>query len=509
MNKKMNPFHELYVTEIVGADSYIKLFSPYLCNHALLLFQPGNVVLKGTKGNGKSMLLKLLSPDMRIAYDKAGKEFPVPKEFRNFIGAGINLLRSGITDFGQRAMKSEKADQDIIPLYFGDFFNYWIVLDLLESIEKLQVARQSSFANDVGINDDPALLNECMAALSADDCWFGYLDGVDNFKHMKERLSQRIRAYRAFLNFNADTLQNEIIHSKTRIGEPISRTVKRLKECNIIEPNCHVFIKVDQLEELTRMEALLKNSGVSFREMVNKALGMRDPYVSYRIGSRRYAWHDNLTIFGTEAQIEEERDYKIIDIDELLRRKESPRTWIFPDFAEDVFRRRIEYAFQELSESRNLLKQIFGPGLSQKKLAMEYAGNSSGRVISVDTNWPKPWRDFLYALAEDDPFAARLAEAWCRQKDKKKREVMFEIPCEKPFPWDEKPYWKKERTGQALMQIAARCAQKMIWAGEKAIISLSGGNILAFLSLCNYIWAAWIRDTRNIESRIRAKTYRL
>jgi hypothetical protein len=43
-----NPFHDLYVTETARPKEFVQLFSPNLVPHALLLFQPGNLVLKGT-----------------------------------------------------------------------------------------------------------------------------------------------------------------------------------------------------------------------------------------------------------------------------------------------------------------------------------------------------------------------------------------------------------------------------------------------------------------------------
>ena len=91
MKSAVNPFRELYVGESVGSNEFVKLFSPLLVTHSLALFQPGNVVLKGFTGAGKSMLLNLLLPETRLAYEKVGQKFPIPREFNRFIGAGINL----------------------------------------------------------------------------------------------------------------------------------------------------------------------------------------------------------------------------------------------------------------------------------------------------------------------------------------------------------------------------------------------------------------------------------
>ena len=56
----------------------------------------------------------------------------------------------------------------------------------------------------------------------------------------------------------------------------------------------------------------------------------------------------------------------------------------------------------------------------------------------------------------------------------------------------EKIWWKKERIELALVQIAGRCQQRPLWSGFCELIALSGGNILTFLSICQFIW-----DTQN------------
>ena len=79
----INPFFELYVGERLSSRQFVDIFSPFLVAHAELLFLPGNVVVKGVQGSGKSMLLSLLKSEVRIEYEQAGMEFPVPKKLRN------------------------------------------------------------------------------------------------------------------------------------------------------------------------------------------------------------------------------------------------------------------------------------------------------------------------------------------------------------------------------------------------------------------------------------------
>src|SRR3989304_1459770 len=407
MDIRINPFHELYVTETIGPDRFVKLFSPFLVEQTLALFQPGNVILKGVQGSGKSMLLGLLKPEIRIAYAKANEDFPIKGEFSKFIGAGI--------------------------------------------------------------------------ALAADDCWFGYFEGIKDIPSLKQRLFERITSYRAFLNYNKEEIPSDIRQTKTSVGIPISITAQKFREHGIVPKDVNFYIRIDQFEQLGRLEGLSSNLGPLYEQVINKAIGRRDSRGSYRIGSRRYGWRDELRIYSTDSSLEESRDYKIIDLDELLRRQESSRG-IFPAFADDVFSRRLMDFFPH-EKFPIKIKNVFGSGLTPSNLAKKYAGTSPRRIIQIESSWPKPWVDFLNNLADNDPFCARLAEAWPRQLGKEKKEVIFKITQDRPFPW-EKQYWKKERTYQALMQIAGRCGERMLWSGVDDIISLSGGNIFALFRIC-------------------------
>ena len=125
MNDNTNPFQELYVTDDPDPNVYVGLFSNVLVELVMPLFRPGNVILKGIQGTGKSMLLNLFRPQIRIAFHKSGTDFPIPKGLQNFISAGINISRSGILNFGHRPIE-KKYDFSEMPLYFGDFLNYFI-----------------------------------------------------------------------------------------------------------------------------------------------------------------------------------------------------------------------------------------------------------------------------------------------------------------------------------------------------------------------------------------------
>ena len=500
MDRRINPFNELYVTETIRSDQFVKIFSPVIVKNVEALFLPGNIVLQGVQGSGKSMLLALLKPEVRLAYKLADVPFPVPAQCSRFIGAGINLTRSGAIDFGQRQIMKATGGQadDHLPLYFGDFLNYWITYDILQSIEQIWSETSGTVARGIGVTATDEALDNFAAALREDRCWFGYLNDVGSFEQLKDRISARISHYLSFLNYNCDSIAREVQESKTSVGEPISRTSETLRTSGILADDVQIFVRIDQYEELGRLEGLHREFGPVYQTVVNKALGMRDPRVSYRIGTRRYAWQpDLLTLFGTTARLEQERNYKILDLDVILRRKENVKSWMFPALAEDIFDRRLRFAGYDTKGRDKATVQVFGRGLSPEEKASFYCRNARERAVRIEREWPEPWKAYLQVLAATDPLLARLAKAWCRQAGKS--QIMWHVPAG-GYPWEKKPYWRKERVDHALMQVAGRCAQRMIWAGREEILELSGGNILVFVSICQRIWAAWLRTTRGIDS---------
>ena len=496
---RTNPFHELYVGESIGPDKFVLLFSNVIVDHSLALFQPGNVILKGLPGTGKTMLLNLLKPSIRIAYANSTYNFPVPPEFRKFIGAGINLKRSGVSDFGQRNIE-DVNDSNISAVYFGDFLNYWVVSDILLSIHKFCNEDQSgSLVKEIGINYQTDLLDQFAASLSTLDCWSNYLIGVNKYSELKEKINKRISDYRAFLNYNSNELSKEIKESKTIVGIPISKCVELLRTFGIIEKDVEVFIRIDQFEELAWLDTTNLDLGNTYQQVIHKLLGMRDSNVSYRIGARHFAWSKNhKKMFGSDAQLEKKRHYNEISIDTVLRRKENARVWIFPKFAEDIFNRRIfqsPYRYDDVKEQ--LMSHVFGKGYSPDERAKRYVPNDKAKALKLEDNWPLAFQEFLLELVEKSPLSAKLAEAWARQKGKEL--IVNNVDEARTFPWEKKKWWKKERIEQALMQIASRNQQQLIWYGKDDVLGLSGGNILAFLSLCQHIWDVYLRDKRNIE----------
>lgn len=495
-----NPFAELYVTESIETEKFAALFSPVLAQqtHTHALFQPGNIILMGLQGSGKTALLNLLRPEVMIAYRRTNAHWPLPKSLSRFVAARINLNSSKARDFGQRPVPGEDDADATTALLFGDFLNYWIVDDLMRSIEVIRDDEATKVYQTLGVHAEETILDELAMAVAKNSCWFGSLDGVSSYAEFRQVIDDRIYSYRNFLNYNAE-LPTDIVRSKTTPGDPIGVVAETMKQFGVIDKDVPVFVVVDQFEDLMGLEVASETgSGKSIREVVMKMLSERGQQVSYRIGARPYSLYPDFASFRTGSAAEEMRNFNIIDIGEILGAKEArPRSGLFKEFCEDVFQRRLKY---EGPRSKSLLTTVFGKNETPEQKARRYVKSNPTNVIRSQDRLDEGYRDVLASVAKRNPLSARLGVAWVLQQVARNQgEIsLSEIESE---PWNQhhRRWWKKERTQQALLQIAAGQPERMKWYGPRDIVSLSGGNILVFLSICQFIWAEYRRSDPKIN----------
>lgn len=507
-----NPFHDLYLSETITEDALVELFSPLIVEHSRVMFEPGNVIILGQQGTGKTMLLNLLRPESRLAYARAAKvnpelKFPVPVKSSKFIGAGINLRKCGALEFAQHLERdTDKRDVQELQLLFADFINYLVVIDLIASVQKLIDAKNQKVLTEIGISSSGENLNKFAKLVSADQCWFGALDGVETIEQLTEKLSSRITQYRRFINLNIAEVPGDVRERKTVIGDPILKTAQALRTAGVLAEDTKVFIRIDQYEQLTTLNVLGTAYGTGCQQLIHKALAARDGRVSYRIGTRRHGWPTPPVIFKTDDVLELKRDFDVIDIDEMWRRKENARTWVFPNFACDIFERRLKGSEFD-SGTPPTLNDAMGPSLKPLERANQYVSNADARskiidkaVAALPEGTPPVWKEYVIEICQTNLLAAWLCCAWIRQKSAGKRNALPSQPppIDGDIPWVSQPYWQKERVNQALMQIASANRQALMWSGEDDILSLCGGHLLIFLFLLQHIWDAWLRDKRGL-----------
>ncbi|MDO8374443.1 MAG: hypothetical protein V4639_00265 [Pseudomonadota bacterium] len=499
------------MSEAISEDALVELFSPVIVEHSRVMFEPGNVIVRGLQGTGKTMLLNLLRPDSRLAYARARIPFPVPTHASRFVGAGINLRKCGALEFAQH-LEKEATSREIqeLQLLFADFVNCWIVIDLIASIQRLISEGTEELLKEIGVSDNKGYLDSFAKTLAADPCWFGALDGIENLDQLSAKLSWRIAQYRRYLNLNSPMLPAEITESKTVIGDPILKAAEALRSSHVLKPDTKIFVRIDQYEQLTTLNVVGTRYGTGCQELIHKALAARDGRVSYRIGTRTHGWPSPPAIYRTDDVLELKRDFDVIDMDEIFRRRENSRTWVFPKFARDIFLRRLKGS--EYGRGKTLadltIASALGQSLKPSERAARYVSTADGRAGIIDRaikSLPEAvgveWKNFIAKVAQTDLLEAWLCCAWIRQKSVVRRGVrpLGRPPKDGVWPWSKQPYWYKERVQHALMQIASANRQALMWSGEDDVLSLSGGQILVFLFVLQHMWDAWLRDQRGLD----------
>jgi len=523
-----NPFHDVFVTDSAPAEDFVRYFSPFLVPHLPELFQQGNVVLKGTQGCGKSMLLKLFQPEIRTAYFDRNKvlqraggalDYPVPETQRGFVSAGVNLSKSGLLDVVQLIPeKPSDAEYQEMTALFSDFLNYWLLRDLLHSL-RIMTGRVDVFGNLVNSN----AFDDFVQVVSAQDCWFGYLVGCKTFDDLQSKVTKRIRHYRSWTARNSD-LPGEVSTSKTAIAVPLSATADALKKVGVIRRNVVVFLRIDQMEELWHRDGPQETQTSYLRHAINRAIGSRDLRVSFRVGTRRYAWSGNLALPGGR-QIEESRDFDVIDLDKRLRRGEDRSGWLFEGFAADVFQHRIS---ANTEESRPPLSQLqmhrfFGASPTPHQLIERLIVSppeDPQKLLKLDQGWSEEWQQFILDVYRKtinrskpkvseayskNPVDALLMAAWGLQTGGVSvKEQRRAGPPPRHFPpWTS--WWEKERLMVVTMQLTVRHQQTLFWWGTKKVLALSASNITIFLSICREVWDQWRRRTVGDDDQAQVK----
>ncbi len=491
MSNLRNPFHTVYATEGINELDFPAIFSPTLIPLVLPLFQSGNVMLSGTQGTGKSMLLSLLDTDIRLAFWKHEKhKFPVETTFCRYIGAGINLSQSLVLKFTERDFGGEDSVARSQAV-FSDYFNTWVLRDLIKTLQRIISNAPQERLAECGITSNPAALDNAVKRLGQTEECGGMVDRASTVTEAVESLSRRQQTYLDFINFRIDTIPQHIWDTITGIGEPLSLAAKVLRSSDVLASNTECLITIDQCEELLRLDQSDKSGrGYGrFLSMLDKLISSREKAVSYRLGTRPNAiW---------KGKSEEVRDYARIDLDTLFRGKEHLRAKLFQGFALDVFRRRLAMNGQQVIDANDELMECFDKSPSASERAQECAGASRPqRILALEKAWPGAVKELLVDLAHRDVLSAKLGEAWVRQNITTETELTEFAPEIKDLPWEkpDRQWWRKERRPIAILQIAARSGQRIPYYGKKDVLSLSGRNILVFALICQKIWEVWIQS---------------
>jgi hypothetical protein len=363
----------------------------------------------------------------------------------------------------------------------ADFLNQFLFREFLVALQFLYSDQGSQFAQWLDLRSDRIQDTTLATEIASWDCWFGYYANCRSLADLLQRCETRLNTWRAFLATDIDCIPSEVWQTKSEIGVPLHQMGNLLSKISR-QGRLPLYVVLDQYEVLPELN---KTHGTSLQRLVNTLIKARDPVVFFKIGARTYDWGTEVRIWGSESRIEVQRDYVIVNLPDLLMRKESHEGWLFPDFAMDVAHKRIRAEGYRIS--REKVHDIFGPWDAEEE-SWRYFRNKQRRFVVI-RGLNEYLTDRIKDVCEEDssPLELRLAAAWALERVRRgesSRQIANELS---ERPW-RRPWWKKERIGVALLQIASFANQRKLYYGWWNLVYLAGGNITAFLQICNEIW---------------------
>ena len=344
----------------------------------------------------------------------------------------------------------------------GDLLNYYLTNELLKTLRFLG-NDGAIVADRVGADVSTRKLNEFARCLARRDCWFGGLDGIGDFEDLVVAVQKRVESYWAFVNWNTKRLPARIARTKTVVGAPLLEARDALGYTGVLSETVALVVTLDQYETLFHTDYASEGAealslGRAFCRVANSLLALRSPRISYKVGVRHYAWGQERRALNTDAALERGRDYHLVDLDDLLRRPENRKAWIFQDFAEDVAERRIAVTLGQRDGADGKWLRNALEALEPEEEINRYCREDPERLVPRG-DWPPEWQVFVRELYARSKYTAKLAEVWLRQRRGRRREVLSRAPEEAGTPW-ERAWWEKERREALLTQIASACFQK-------------------------------------------------
>lgn len=488
-----NPFLDPLVTELIDdPDMYRRVFSERILVGATLhVFQPVNSVLLGPQGSGKSMILNLIRYKVLSNWmSNNNGALPAPlKHIPPFLGISMNLTRANFHAFGRRSFaisnNVETLDEKVLGISSAaDFLNQYLFREFLYSLEHI-VKDGKRLKEWLKLRIDEDRLSNIVNEIATWDCWFGYYEKCDSLESLIDRCDERLKIWTKYLNANIDNIPSEIWKTKTEIGTPIHKIGNLLSKYSDL-PRLPIYIILDQYEVLPELN---KAYGTELQRLVNSLIKSRDPVVYIKLGARTYDWGEEVRIWGSESRIEVQRDYVVVDLSDVLMRQENEGNWLFPTFAQDVAYKRI-HEEGRFRFNRKDIEGLFG-SVNVEKESWQYFKNNKERRYRVISGLTKSYEGAVKRACgeESSPLELRLASAWTLQRVQRKdsqKKIISQMKTE-PVPW-KRSSWSKERKLVALFQIASIANQRKFYYGWETLTYLSGGNITAFLLICNEIW---------------------
>lgn len=486
-----NPFRDALVTELLeDVDLYRDMFSDsILVGQACNVFQPGNTVVLGPLGCGKSMILNLTRLRVLAHLSLSKDTWPkfLTEEVPPFFGISINLTRASFYTFGRRSI-SEAMNRNHDPLLdtsaAADFLSHFLFAEFIKGIKILKNKNFEQLRQWFGFSNKIFEGDTIPKQIAKWPCWKGYYAGCKDWNALKIKCQLRLETWRRFLNTDIDEIPKNIWTLKAQPDQTLHSIGNLVRRLSGNRKSTSLFVYIDQYEVLIELN---RSHGTELQRLVNTLIKSRDPVVFYKIGARTYDWGQELRVTGAESCIEVQRDYTIVNLTDVLVRTEDRRGYLYPDFAIDVACRRLK-TLHGLECTAKDFKEVFGKwnAFEEAKLYFSKKENLQKTIQKI----PGRIKNEIIRICgkHASPLELRLASAWALQKLQRNQDEVSICERLKDKPWLENKWWLKERKEIGLVQIASHSNQQRRYYGWDTICYLSGGNITVFLMICSEIW---------------------
>lgn len=387
-----NPFISAYITEKVSETRELLPFYSFLPYQSFReqLEQQNNAFLAGRKGVGKSMLLKVYEPEMMsLIWNSNDAEHITAREAmpRAVVGAYFNL---STPDARLSLFRGRGRDDSWWLAAYSDYLNCILFEKAVAAIRMMcSVKTWSKASGFEGRNplQDRAVIRHIIASLRRESSGF---DSVTSITSLENYFLEKKTSWMRFLN---DTNPLPVAHppdSMLMLGIPLFALTSAINSVASRPSKLRLFILIDQYEALFDQRKALDLRPIFNQAMHSATRG--GVGVEFKIGTRHYAFR-NLNLPGSSGQIEFNREAVILDMDT------SRDSW-YPEFAEDLFRKRLASIQSAGSLPRgagNFRKLV--PGLKPRDEAEAYRGKSGQNIQKHLRCFERRWSEYGFADA--------------------------------------------------------------------------------------------------------------
>lgn len=367
-----NPFSSLYLAEdfVRETGDIIKkgLLSPEMFKFpgfTNLVTERMNHFVVGVPGSGKTMALAFLRVEclaMIDKHDKLKKGFeeiwPQIERERGLWGIYLGLMMNEELLSPPNFRGFELPDEEWTKI-FGDFINYVYLKHMLKHLCLSIDKPRGDVPKWLGFDKKQDEIKRAIADFAGD---LNMPDDCHSPKGLMIRVTERLKLYQKIIKertkptIDRSELPGSFFYSE--VGYLPIKLVNSLRNSGALEPNQRIFLLLDEYDQCElagrgkfthAINAFVKTTARGFTS---------DIYV--KIGTRPHGFHDK-TVSGGKGKIEDGRDYREINLTNLMRWDHRA---LFKELVTDIADRRIKsvewFKNKKINNFKNLLESI-GP----------------------------------------------------------------------------------------------------------------------------------------------------